>query len=214
MSRKDDDAASTRRGRPRDPRVDEAILDAALTLFARSGLDGTTFEGVAAEAGVSRSAVYRRWSSREALLSAALIRHRATAERGAEDWASASSIADVMAVFADLAVQALTDPRSLGLLAQVQALDQRNPLKQAYWETIVEPRRRTFTRMILAARRRGELGDGPDPEVIQDLLAGALSHRALQHPEPLDEPGARRYVERLLDALGLPIGRSGERRDP
>jgi len=41
-----------RPGRPRSVEADEAILEAAVDLFAAGGLDGLTVEGVAARAGV------------------------------------------------------------------------------------------------------------------------------------------------------------------
>ena len=60
--------APVRPGRRRDPEVDEAILDAALELFAEDGFRGVTIEGVAARAGVGKATIYRRYPTREALL--------------------------------------------------------------------------------------------------------------------------------------------------
>ena len=55
-------------GRPRDARCDPAILEATLELAGAVGLGGLTMDAVAARAGVSKATIYRRWSSKEALV--------------------------------------------------------------------------------------------------------------------------------------------------
>lgn len=52
------------------------ILDAAAGLSVRHGFDKTTLEDVASAAGVSKSTLYLRWNTREALLTAVLRRER------------------------------------------------------------------------------------------------------------------------------------------
>src|SRR5262252_9964938 len=59
-------------GRPRSPVVDQAILRAALELFVEHGVAGASIERIAKRAGVAKTSVYRRWSSREALLAQAI----------------------------------------------------------------------------------------------------------------------------------------------
>lgn len=59
-------------GRPRDPDKDEAVLFAARTLLAEVGYQQTTISAIARTAGVNTPAIYRRWSSREALIEEAV----------------------------------------------------------------------------------------------------------------------------------------------
>ena len=66
------DNPSTAQGRPRDPSVDQAILRAALELFIEHGIDGASIEKIAKQAGVAKTSIYRRWTSREALLAQAI----------------------------------------------------------------------------------------------------------------------------------------------
>ena len=61
-------ATSPRRGRPRNPAADEAILDAARDVLARKGFTGTSMEEIARQAGVGKDTLYRRWSSKEDLV--------------------------------------------------------------------------------------------------------------------------------------------------
>ncbi len=59
-------------GRPRKPETDAAILDAALAMFGEVGYEGMTVEAVAARAGVGKATIYRRWSSKDDLVIAAI----------------------------------------------------------------------------------------------------------------------------------------------
>ena len=55
-------------GRPRDPRVDKSIRDAARRLLLDEGYAAVTVERVAKEAQVSKTTIYRRWPSKADLV--------------------------------------------------------------------------------------------------------------------------------------------------
>src|SRR5258708_7841145 len=57
-----------RPGRPRSEQADQAILAAALDLFAQCGPDALYIEQVAARAGVGKATIYRRWPGKEDML--------------------------------------------------------------------------------------------------------------------------------------------------
>jgi AcrR family transcriptional regulator len=57
-----------RRGRPRDPAVDRAILESARSVLASKGFTGTSMEEIARTAGVGKDTLYRRWKSKEELV--------------------------------------------------------------------------------------------------------------------------------------------------
>ncbi|MGW0908550.1 TetR/AcrR family transcriptional regulator [Streptomyces sp. NPDC002853] len=59
------------RGRPREERVTRAVLDAVVDLVAQSGMGALTMDAVAARAGVSKPAIYRRWPTKQDLVIAA-----------------------------------------------------------------------------------------------------------------------------------------------
>lgn len=193
---------ASRAGRPRDPQLDAAILDAGLALFVEGGIAAASFEAIAERTGAGRSSIYRRWRTREDLLLAAIHRIRTQRETGYEDWAS-RPIREVLDMFLELTVAAANDPLSVGLLRQMLALEPGNPIKRAYWSTVIEPRREVFAEMIMSARAKGEIAPGLEPELLQDVLAGAIAYRLLMHPEPPDAPSVQSYVRRVLGALGL-----------
>jgi AcrR family transcriptional regulator len=70
-----DPAAPTggRAGRPRSEAVSQAIIDAALDLVAEHGsVAAISMDAIAARSGTSKATIYRRWSSKEELVAAAV----------------------------------------------------------------------------------------------------------------------------------------------
>src|SRR5260370_21589726 len=64
-------------GRPRSAQSHQAILEATLELFAEVGYQGLSIEAIAERAGVGKTTIYRRWSSKEEIIKDALIIMRA-----------------------------------------------------------------------------------------------------------------------------------------
>ncbi|MGV9666539.1 TetR/AcrR family transcriptional regulator [Nocardia niigatensis] len=62
-----------RLGPHRDPAVDAAVLDAARALLVEQGYAATSIDAIAARAGVSRPAIYRRWPSKAHLIAQAVF---------------------------------------------------------------------------------------------------------------------------------------------
>src|ERR671929_840669 len=61
-------ARSSRGGRPRDPSRDSVIRAAILRLLAEVGYSALTMDAVAAEAGVGKATIYRRWRTKQDLV--------------------------------------------------------------------------------------------------------------------------------------------------
>ena len=59
-------------GRPRDPAIDEAIIVATRARLVRDGYSRMTLGDIAADAGVSRPTLYRRWNNKFELVADAL----------------------------------------------------------------------------------------------------------------------------------------------
>lgn len=56
--------------RPRDPHIEERILDAAQQLIDQHGLAGATMEAIAERAGVGKPTIYRRFANRDEVVMA------------------------------------------------------------------------------------------------------------------------------------------------
>jgi len=66
------DAASPSLGRPRERRADRAILAAALELMAERGVRDLRMDDVADRARVGKATIYRRYRSKDELVTAAV----------------------------------------------------------------------------------------------------------------------------------------------
>jgi AcrR family transcriptional regulator len=60
-------------GRPRDPRIDAAVLRATVELLAETGYPGLLVAAIAKRAGTSKPAIYRRWPSKAHLVHEAVF---------------------------------------------------------------------------------------------------------------------------------------------
>src|ERR1039457_6817262 len=54
--------------RPRSLEAHEKVLRAALDLFGKRGIDGTSMDAIAQSSGVSKATIYNHWADKEALL--------------------------------------------------------------------------------------------------------------------------------------------------
>ncbi|MEV0054530.1 TetR/AcrR family transcriptional regulator [Saccharopolyspora shandongensis] len=194
---------TNRRGRPRNPAADEAILQAALDLFIEGGVEGTSIEQIAKRAGVGKLTVYRRWDSKEAVIAAAIESARdEIPETMPADFADLPVAALVEKALPGLA-EAVADPRLRAMIARVFGSSVSHPaLMATYWENYVVPRRRITRALLERAQADGVLDAAADPDVLIDMMVGAVLFRLIQ-PEPLDVAGAREYLESVYRRAGL-----------
>jgi AcrR family transcriptional regulator len=179
---------SRKRGRPRSRRTEQAILAAASRVLAESGLAGLTIEGVAELAGVGKASIYRRWPSRGALAFDASVSDYMAGQPTRD---TGSLEGDLLATARDWirTVRRLPWGRTLkGLIAEVQ----HDPSLAGAWRDRFVNRVREQRRSIVErAIQRGEMPAGSDPELVLDLLYGALYHRYLQGHLPLTDSFAK-----------------------
>ncbi len=63
----------SRGGRPRSPRIQQAILKAAADLVLESGFKALSMDAIAGRAGVGRMTIYRRWPNKAAIVMDAFV---------------------------------------------------------------------------------------------------------------------------------------------
>ncbi|MGW0180474.1 TetR/AcrR family transcriptional regulator [Nocardia sp. NPDC003345] len=196
-----DISAASRTGRPRDSRVDTALLAAAAQLIADHGYGALTFQAVADAAGTSRPALYRRYTSRADLVVSMLIA-RYGLQPGAEDLGGIE--AELFAIQQHQR-ELFNDPvlrRAVpGLLEE---LGRTPEVARRFQEQFLRPRRRSTATILERAVARGEVTTEVDPEWLCDLITGPMLMRALI-PElgPIDEELVQRTVRSALDTVGL-----------
>jgi AcrR family transcriptional regulator len=161
---------SRRPGRPRDARADEAILEAALELFVRDGFGPMSIERVAERAGVGKTTVYRRFSSKEDLVVASIA--RLTSQVEAPDTDSVRS--DLVALLTRF--QEILVTSGVGKVFPRMATEIANgtPLGRVYQKQIIAPRFALVEQILRRGMARGELPERTDLEPVRDLILGAV----------------------------------------
>jgi AcrR family transcriptional regulator len=161
--------------RPRDPEVDRAILAATAELVAESGFEALTVDAVAERAGVARASIYRRHANRTALLIAAC---EAFAPPLPEPPRTGSLRCDLLALGTAIA-GALQDRATGGLLPTMIAASSAHPEMRDALATFFSSRRSPTAEAVREAIERGEVEAEVDPELVADLLVGAVVHRTV-----------------------------------
>jgi len=188
------------RGRPRSGQAHAAILAAAVALVREVGYDAVSMEAIAARAGAGKATLYRRWKSREALVSEAvglIVARIAVPSTG-------STRRDLLAVMRDT-VRLYADPATAGLLSGLVAAMARSPvIARAVRNGFVAAWSDTVRRVIENGIARGDLRRGIDIDLAIDLLGGCFSNRALVTGRPIDDRMARALVDAALRGFGAP----------
>lgn len=183
-------------GRPRSAEADRAILAAVLRLLADEGYAGLTMEGVAAAAGVGKTTVYRRYSGKEDMVTAAIA--ELTADEDLPD--SGDSRADVLVLLRRF-VAARERKQSMQLLGTLFLERDRNPeLLRLFRQRVIEPRRGRMLAVLNRGRDRGELRDDLDAALVAEMMIGAYFARML-NGLPFPRDWAEAVVDQIWPAL-------------
>ena len=191
-------AAATRRpGRPRSERADQAIIEAALSLFAESGPEGLCIERVAARAGVGKATIYRRWPGKEDLLLDAIAALKAPLpEPGGH------SVRDDLVALLDAMCQETADPRRAREFALLLGEGAKYPrLMARYVETVVEPRREVVRGVLRRGVASGELRPDLAVEAALFRLIGAVLGRGRYEQQAIPPGYPEQVVDELLQGL-------------
>jgi AcrR family transcriptional regulator len=165
------------RGRPRDPRLDSAILDAAEQQLRERGYGGTALESVAAAAGTTVPSLRRRYRDKGALVTAVIDSLRID-PLPAPEGAPRSRAGAVLDNFD----RNLRRPNSMALLATLLAEEARRPeLIERFRERLAKPRRQALREALELGIAAGELADDLDVEVAVNMLIGSFYARYVSH---------------------------------
>src|SRR5260370_11535290 len=186
-----------RPGRPRSEQAERAIIDAALDLFAESGVEGLCIEQVAVRAGVGKATIYRRWPGKEDLLLDAF----ASLKTPLPEPRGHSVREDLIALLRTMAADT-GDRRRTREFALLLGEGQKYPrLLERYEQTVVEPRREVFRQVLRRGAANGELRADIDVDAALFMLVGAVMMRGKYDPEAISPDYAEHVVDELL--LGL-----------
>lgn len=190
--------------RSRDP----AILNAALEALTENGYNDTNMNDIARRAGVGKAAIYRRWSSKAALITDALVYWRPDLMTDdAPDTGSLEGDFDEIVRRAAVNDDELI-PNDLVLRVAIEAAHDPQ-LASALDDLMLLRGRRVMTAILRQAATRGEISGDRDWSVVADVLTAMGLMRVISG-QRLDAA----YVRDVIDTLVLPAvrrpGKSGQ----
>ncbi|WP_341395325.1 TetR/AcrR family transcriptional regulator [Arthrobacter sp. G119Y2] len=162
-------------GRPRDPAIEEAIIDATRLLLATKGYSSMTIGDIVTTAGVTRPTLYRRWPSKyelvvEALQQGLRRQREAYPPLNLDDLTPREAMVE--------AVRRL-DPRyhnrrAMTLHGNFMAEAEREPtLHEQMREQGNRPRCEEFAAVLTELQRRGAVREDVDLDMIVSLAFGS-----------------------------------------
>jgi AcrR family transcriptional regulator len=188
-------AAERSPGRPRDARADRAILEATLELIAELGVYEFRTEDVAARAGVGKGAIYRRYRSKDELVTAA-VAALVSEEIAVPD--TGSTRADLLVLMRE-AVELYRGSLASRLMPNlIGAIAQKPELARTVRDGFLTGRRVALTQVLERGVERGDLRAELDVELALDVLGGPLFYRLLVTGGPLDEQLAEGVADLIL----------------
>lgn len=187
-----------RTGRPRDPKLDTAIVTATLALLADGGYGALTMEAVAARAGVGKATLYRRYPGKEQLVveSVASLVEPQEPVRG-------TCVRDQLVQLLEALRRKSRDSLAGRIFPRLLSAAAENPdLMPLYQAQVLAPRRRRFAEVLRRGIEQGLVRSDVDVEHAIDLLVGPMVYRNLIRQDPPPGPElAARIVDDVLRAL-------------
>lgn len=187
-------STTTTIGRPRDARTDRAILAASLELIAEVGIHDFRMDDVAERARVGKSAIYRRYRSKDELVGAtvaALVSEIDVADTG-------DTREDIVALM-NGAVDVYTDPiRAAVMPSLVGAMQRRPELARTIREGFLTGRRDALREVLTRGIARGDLAADLDMELALDVLGGPLFYRLLITGGPINSELAEGVADLVM----------------
>ncbi len=164
-------APEPRRGRPGYDR--RGVLEVAVRAFNEFGYDATSMGTLADRLGLSKSAVYHHFPSKEQLLEAALDEalgglEGVLTEPGAVSGTAAARLAHVLRRAVEVLVERLPYVTLLLRLRGNTEVEREALRRRREFD-------RAVTSLVLAARDAGDLRSDIDPRIVERLLFGMIN---------------------------------------
>jgi AcrR family transcriptional regulator len=195
-----------RRGRGRRPasEVREEALRAAGEILIRDGMTKFTIERVAAEAGVSKTTIYKWWPSKGALAFDGYFH----ATESTLQFPDTGDIADDLLTQLRGFVRLMTTTPAGGVISELVGLAQTDAdLAIAMRDQYSHPRFQLAVDRLDEAKRVGQLRQDVDSESLVDQLWGACYHRLLLTGLPVTDTFVETLLGNLLAGIRPPPGR-------
>lgn len=181
-------------GRPRSVKSHQAILKATLELLGEVGFETMSIEAIATRAGVGKTTIYRRYSSKEELVADAIesVRQDLVIPDTGKLWSDLDKLIEN-------AAQITLSPLGRQTIAMIiSSAASNSQFAQIYWTKYLQPRREAFAVVIERAKIRNEIQTDLDPDLVFDSMSGIMLYALIFPP---DTETWSEYVRRALSLL-------------
>jgi AcrR family transcriptional regulator len=174
---------TTELGRPRDKRIDSAVLRSTVELLAETGYAGLSVDAIARRAGTSKPAIYRRWPSKAHLVHEAVF--PITDATALPDTGSVTG--DVREMVCRTAAWLTTPAARSALPGLVGEMAADLTLHAALLERFGDILSRGLTDRLADAVSRGEVRSDVTAADVVEVVAGTTFMALLTRGDALDE---------------------------
>jgi AcrR family transcriptional regulator len=185
-------------GRPRNPQIDAAVLEATLAVLDEAGYGRLTIEEVARRAEATKPAIYRRWPTRQHLALAALA-SRLGDSPAPDTGCTLCDLDEGIRVFL-VAFRRIRPGVLAALFADCAAVPE---LRVAFLATLFDPPRAAVGQMLERAVARGDLRADIDRGLVLDMLSSVVHYRALFGHATTTDDEVQQAVEALLSGIAV-----------
>jgi AcrR family transcriptional regulator len=188
---------TTEIGRPRDSRIDSAVLTATVELLGQTGYAELSVDAIARRAGTSKPAIYRRWPSKAHLV------HEAVFPIGdATELPDTGSLAGDVREMVRRTADVLTTPAARaalpGLIGEM-ASDLR--LHASLLQRFEDILSRGLTERLDRAVARGEARHDATASDLVEAVTGITLYALLTHGEALDDAWVQRTATLITKGI-------------
>ncbi|MBW7836067.1 MAG: TetR/AcrR family transcriptional regulator [Sphingomonadales bacterium] len=178
--------------------MDDAILDAALEQMAEQGYQRMSFDSVAKVAGVGKATIYRRWSSKAEVATAALSKRIDSEPQLKQKAFSKEALISMLGAIRERLLQ----PNNMALVGTLLAEEKQTPELISLFRERVWHRRSSMIRSVLEqGQREGRIAKHVDLDIVIDMIIGSMYASYLRRNTiPADWP--ERAVETIWRGIG------------
>jgi AcrR family transcriptional regulator len=184
-------------GRPRDPRIDGAVLRSTVDLLGETGYAELSVDAIARRAGTSKPAIYRRWPSK-----AHLVHEAVFPLSDATELPDTGSLAGDVREMMRRTVNVLTTPAAIaalpGLVGEMAAdLTLHTALLERFGDILA----RGLTERLGDAAARGEVRPDVTAADLTEAIAGITFLALLTRGAALDDAWVERTATLILRGI-------------
>ena len=191
---------TSRGGRPRDPSRDGVIREAILRLLGDVGYGALTMDAVAAEAGVGKATIYRRWRTKQDLVVDTVSVMNQSLATPVDTGSVEGDVREVVHRFVDI----INGPVGTAIRSLLPAMQHQPALQEAFYNGPLAAWRDSYQRMWSQAEARGEVAGLVPEDLVSETTSALLVQRWLLSGLPV----THEYADEVLETVVLPLVRS------